>query len=147
MIIDAGTRVSNAQAVTASAASTDFIDFSVIRNVGTGMPQLFWVVQVTTAMTDSGSDSTVAVTVETDDNTGFSSATTSQTLGTFAALSAVGTALVVPVAPAGLNERYAQLRYTVAGGNLSTGSFTAFITPDPQLWTAYAKGYTGPTFA
>lgn len=138
-------RYSNAQAVTATAVSEDVIDHRAIRNLGVGEKPLYVVVQVTTAMTDAGSDSTITVTIETDDSDTFGSATVSQTLGTFAALSAVGTRLTVAVAHGALNERYSRLRYTTANGNLTTGSFSAVLTADPQAWTAYADATTYTT--
>lgn len=143
MIIDAQTRFSNAQAITSTAASTNLIDLGAIRNLGVGQ-NLYVVVQVTTAMADSSSNSTIAVTTETDDNAGFTNATTGQTIGTFAAVSAVGTTIVGQLYPDRANERYLRLKYTPANGNLSAGAFTAFLTPDIQNWQAYAKGYTGP---
>lgn len=141
MILDNLLLLSDAQAVTAAAASTNSVDFSQIRNIGVG-EDLYLVVACTTAMTDSGSDSTLAVTIETDDNSSFSSATTSATVGTFAALSAAGTQLVYRIPAGVMNERYMQLRYTPSGGNLTTGSFDAFITHDVQQYTSYADNIT-----
>lgn len=141
MLIDRQLRFSSAQAVTAAAASTDLVDLGVARDIAPG--QTLWVVIVcTTAMTDSGSNSTLAVTVESDTAAAFSSATTVQTVGTFAAVSAAGTVVKAQLAPMSTDERYIRLYYTPAGGDLSTGSFTAFITSDPDNWTAYADGIT-----
>jgi uncharacterized protein YdbL (DUF1318 family) len=108
MYQDAHNQFSSAQAVTATAASTNLIDLGAIRNMGVG-ENLYLVVVCTTAMTDAGSDSTLAVTVETDDNSSFSSATTTQTIGTFAAVSAAGTKLVARIQPDQMNERYVRL--------------------------------------
>jgi uncharacterized protein YdbL (DUF1318 family) len=141
MYQDAHNQFSSAQAVTATAASTNLIDLGAIRNMGVG-ENLYLVVVCTTAMTDAGSDSTLAVTVETDDNSSFSSATTTQTIGTFAAVSAAGTKLVARIQPDQMNERYVRLKYTPANGNLTTGSFTAFITHDIDAYTSYADGIT-----
>lgn len=141
MYVDAQTRYSNAQAVTAAAASDNLIDHQAIRDLGTGQ-DIYVVVLCTVAMTDGSSDSTLAVTLETDDDSAFGSATTGQTIGTFAAVSPAGTVLVAKLQPGGLNERYSRLKYTPANGNLTTGSFTAFLTTDINKWVAYAKGYT-----
>jgi hypothetical protein len=140
-MIDAQLRFSNAQAVTATAASTNCIDLGAAKQLGVGNP-LYFVVAVVTAMTDAGSDSTIAVTVETDDSDSFGSATTAQTLGTFAATSAAGTRLVVPMAQFATAERYVRLKYTTANGDLTTGSFTAYLTDNVTQWTAYADGIT-----
>lgn len=140
MILDRLLVFSDAQAVTATAASTDSIDLSQIRDIGTGA-DLYLVVACVVAMTDTGSDSTVAVTYETDDNPSFSSVA-SVTVGTFAAVSAAGTTIIHRLNPAQANERYMQLRYTVSGGNLTTGSFDAFITQDIQRYVSYADAIT-----
>lgn len=142
MIIDAQATFSSAQAVTAAAASTNYMDLQAIGDLGMGEP-IWLIVACVVAMTDSGSDSTLAVTIETDDNTSFSSATSVATVGTFAATSAAGTRLApYRIAAEAVVERYMRLYYTPANGNLSTGSFDAFLTKDIDKFTAYAKGYT-----
>lgn len=141
---DAYLRFSNAQAVTADAASTNSLDLRAIRNMGVGEKQLFVVVQVTTAMADTGSNSTCAVTIETSsDDSSYTAAV--QTLGTFAATSAVGTRITCPIAHGAMNTRYVRLKYTMANGDLSAGAFSAVITADPQAWTAYADDVTYTT--
>lgn len=141
MITDSALVFSSSQAVTASAASTDYLDLGAIRDIGTG-ENLYLVVSCTVAMTDSGSDSTVTVTIETDDNSSFSSATAAQTIGTFAAVSAVGTKLVARLQPFKINERYARVYYTLANGNLTTGSFDALIVKDIDAQAYYADAVT-----
>ena len=103
---------------------------------------IYFVIQVDTAFTDSSSNSTMAITLETDDNASFSSATTAQTIGTFAALAAAGTRLIAKLQPSAINERYLRVKYTVANGDLSTGKFTAFLTKDIDAFTAYPDGIT-----
>lgn len=141
MIIDRQLRFSNSQAITASAASEDLIDLAAARNMGVGKT-IYVVVVCTVAMTDSGSDSTVAVTVQTDTAAAFGSATTAQTIGTFAATSAAGTRFIVPLAHFTTAEQFVRLYYTVAGGNLTTGSFTAFLTTEVDAFTAYPDNIT-----
>lgn len=140
MIIDKLLQFSDAQAVTATAASTDYIDFGLPRNLGVG-EELYIFVLVTTAMTDSGSDSTVTVSVECDSTSTFTPDTT-KTLFTFPAVSPAGTIKYARISPDDIDLRYCQLKYTVSGGNLSTGSFTAGIVKDIQAFKAYASGYT-----
>jgi hypothetical protein len=141
MYLDAQNLFSDAQAITASAASTNLIDFGSARDIGVGR-ELYLVVVVDTTFTDAGSDSTVTVTLETDDNEAFSSATAVQTIGTFAALTAAGSRLVARLQPDAGWEQYVRAYYTVANGNLTTGALTAFLTTDIQAWTAYPIGYT-----
>lgn len=122
-------------------ASTNLIDLSAARNMAVGTP-LWFVIHVTTAFTDSGSDSTMAITLETDTAAAFSSATTAQTIGTFAALAAAGATMMAPLQVFGTAERFLRVKYTVANGDLSTGKFTAYLTSDIQKALLYAKNYT-----
>lgn len=131
------------QAVTATAASTDYINHKATSlDFGAGNSVDLEVI-CTTAMTDTGSDSTVTVTIEQDDNSAFSSATTVATVGTFAATSAIGTKLTFTLSPGQITEQYSRLQLTVAGGNLSTGSFTGgYVQKANSDTKAYPVGYT-----
>lgn len=137
MFVDKEAQLTLAQAVTAAAASTDYIDLGAVRNLGVG-ENLYAVVICTVAMTDAGSDSTLAVTLETDDNSSFSSAVARQTIGTFAALSAAGTRYVARLQPDVINERYLRAYFTPANGNLTTGTFSVFLTTNIDAYTSYA---------
>ena len=141
MLLDAHNLFSDVQALTASAASTNLINLGQARDIGTG-ENLFIVLIVDVALTDASSNSTVAVTLQTDDNADFSSATTGQTLFTIAATAAVGTKYIARIQPDALNEQYARLYYTMANGDLTTGSVTAFITHDIDKYVAYADNIT-----
>lgn len=142
MLMDKQVEFSDAQAVTATANSTNVIDLAqAAEDIGTGQ-EVYLVVQVQAAMTDVGSDSTVAVTIVDDDNAALSSPTTVQTVGTFAATSAAGTRFIARLQPEVFTQQYVGLVYTVAGGNLTTGSFDAFLTTDIDRFKAYPKGYT-----
>ncbi len=142
MILDALNRFSNAQALTATAASTDIIDLrSVERRIGTGR-NLYIIVNVDVAFTDAGSDSTIQVELQSDALEAFGSATNRQDLGTFAALAAIGTQLIVRIDSGILTERFIRLNYTTANGNLTTGSVSAFIALDVDGFTAYPSGFT-----
>ena len=139
MFQDAQNQYSTAQAVTAAADSTNSIDHQIARDLGTGR-DIYIVVVCTVAMTDSGSDSTVDVTIQTSaDNSSFTKA---QTIGTFAAVSAAGTGLFAKLQPGVINARYSNVHYAINNGNLTTGSFTAFLTTDIQQYVSYKKGYT-----
>jgi len=140
MYVDALLLFSDAQAVTATAASTSSVDLSAVRDAGAG-EDLYVVVSCDVAMTDAGSDSTLAVAIEGDSTTTFTPDYT-RTLFTFSAVSAAGTIKVAKLGPDDLNLRYLQLKYTPANGNLTTGSFTAFITSQVDKWTAYADAIT-----
>lgn len=141
MFIDAQLLFDQAQAHLTTEASANSVNFSLPRNMGVG-EELYFFICVTTAFTDAGSDSTMAITLETDDNSSFSSPTTAQTIGTFSALSAAGSRLVAKLQVDKINEKYLRVKYTVANGDLTTGAFTAAIVKDIDAFTAYANGYT-----
>lgn len=140
MIHDLQNQFSSAQAITASAASTNIIDLGSPRNIGVG-EELYVVFEVVTAFTDTGSDSTVTVTLQTDDNAGFSSPATAQTIGTFAASTAAGKRLVARLQVDTINERYLQAFYTVLNGNLTTGAITSALVKNIDAFTAYPAGF------
>lgn len=142
MYVDAQMLFDDAAAQLSSGASTNLIDLKATTpNLGDGQP-LYVVVQVTTAFTDSSSNSTQTVTVEQDTAAAFSSATTVGTVGTFAALTAAGTYKVLTLAPGAITERFIRLYYTVANGDLTTGAFNAFITTDLDRFVANADNIT-----
>lgn len=141
MILDAHNLYSDSQAVTAAAESTNLIDHGSARDFGTG-EDLYVVLVVDVALTDAGSDSTVTVALQTDDNDAFSSATTGQTLFTVAATAAAGTRYYARLQPDALNEQYSRVYYTPNNGDLTTGSFTCGIVTDIEKVNIFPKGYT-----
>jgi hypothetical protein len=60
----------------------------------------------------------------------------------FAAFSPAGTNLVKIKLPAGDYQRYLGVRFTVANGPLTAGTFDAFLVKDAQAFTAYKAGFT-----
>jgi hypothetical protein len=139
MILDANLRLSNAQAITATADSTNMIDQKIAnRDAGTGKP-LFLVVVITTAMTNTG---TVEVKLQ-GDSTSTMTPDKARSLFIIPAGSAVGDTFISPLHPRGDVEqyRYINISYTVSG-TVSTGNATAFITQDVQAWVAKANNYT-----
>lgn len=149
MRIDKFNQFSDAQAVTATAISENVIDAqhvsNTLKDLGAG-EELYLVVVCTTAMTDGSSDSTVTVTLESDSTANLAtSATVHVTLPAFAALSAAGTMRAVALPQSLLYERYLGVRYTVANGDLTTGSFSAFLTKSVPSWKAYVTSHTTKT--
>lgn len=140
MYVDAQLLFSDAQAITAATASSNYVDFGAVRDMGVG-EDLYVVCLLDVAMTDSGSDSTLAVALEGDSSTTFTPDST-RTLFTFSAVSAAGTVKIAKLGPDDINLQYAQLKYTPANGNLTTGSVTAFITNNVQKYVSYADGLT-----
>lgn len=128
MFLDRQNKVSDAQALTATAASTDFIDLGIERRIGTGEPMCF-VVSCDVAM--GGTSPTLTIAVQSDDNAGFSSAATVVAHPQLSALPA-GARVVIPLAPGALTERFVRLNYTL-GGTSPTVTLTAHLQPMNML--------------
>lgn len=142
MILDDQLKFSEEQAVTSAAGSTNTIDLGQDRDIGTGEP-LYVVVVVEEAMTDSGSDSTLTVALEGDSTTSFTPDGT-QDLFTIPAVTAAGEVFIARLDPgaAPLQYQYIRLKYTPANGDLSGGSFSAYLTNNIQKYRSYPNGYT-----
>jgi len=125
MYTDAQNLFSDAQALTATAVSTNVIDLGVDRNVGQGEPLA--VVLVTDVAADfTTTNETYQIDIETDDNASFSSAVVISRRIPLAALLAAASKLVMPIPHD--NERYIRLNYTL-GGTTPTWTVTAFVVP------------------
>jgi hypothetical protein len=142
MYLDSQLLFSDAQAVTAAAGSTNTIDLSAVRDIGTG-ENLYLVLIVDVAMTDGSSDSSVTVAIEGDSTDSFTPDATENVL-LIPAVSAIGYKAIARLNPGSLplQYRYIRLKYTPNNGNLSTGSFTAFLTHDVDKYKAYADNVT-----
>lgn len=135
MIFDSTNLVSNAQAITATANSTDYIDFgatgvpygqttALVRDLGKGVGIPFRV-QVVEAFNNATS---LKVDMEVDDNSSFSSAKVveSETI-VLAGLTLGAVFNGIRRIPVGANERYMRLKYTVTGTAPTTGKITAGV--------------------
>lgn len=142
MIFDATGLFSDGQAITATAASTNLIDLgatgtiygaasALVRDIGPGnrIPLMITVTQSFNTLTS------LTISLETDDNAGFSSATTIWTSPAYTlAQLAVGAKqnLLPDSIPLGANERYLRLKYTVTGSNPTLGKITAGVVAARQ---------------
>jgi len=144
MYVDANLRFSVEQSVvTADPVSTNIVDQAIAnRDAGTGRP-LYLVTVVTTAFTDSGSNSTITVALQ-GDSTSTITPDATRDLFIIPALAAAGDIFISPLHPRGNVEqyRYLQVKYTLTNGDLTTGKVTTFLTQDPQAWVAKANNYT-----
>lgn len=143
MYMDINNRFSNAQSVTSAARSTNQFNQGLAnRDAGTGRP-LYVVVVVTEAFTDSGSNSTLTVSLG-GDTTSTMTPDKERSLFIIPALAAVGDTFIAPLHPRGDVEQYQylDLGYSPNNGDLTTGKVTSFITQDPQAWVAKANNYT-----
>lgn len=137
MILDRSGQFSDRQAVTATAFSTNSIDLrqtgishpsgaAVVRDIGPGQRSIPLAIAVVEAFNNLTS---LTVTMEIDDSAAFSSPKTIATSPTYAAADLVpGKQLLMPDGfPAGTNERFVRLKYTVVGTAPTTGRITAAV--------------------
>lgn len=136
MILSKQSLFSAAQAITATAVSENIYDFgpagiipgeaaAVRGDAGKGneIPLLVQVVESFNTLTS------LAITIEVDDNSAFSSPTVKYTSGAIVLASLVaGYKLPIQVVPLGINERYMRFVYTVTGTNPTLGKITAGFT-------------------
>jgi len=126
-ILDAQHQLSNAQAITGDAVSTNSYDIgSGAKDIGTGKPIHVIVV------IDEAFDNLTSLAFEliSSASSNLSSPTTVATLGTalLAGLTA-GARIDLGPLPSGISQRYVGLNYNVTGTNPSTGKVTAFLSP------------------
>lgn len=142
MIIDAQLLFSDAQAVSADAASTNIVDLGVARDLFAGEPMAV-VLTVDVAADGTTTDETYEFQIETDDNSSFSSATDLlvHSIG-YASLTA-GSVHILPIPVSAAVERYIRLNYSV-GGTSPSITATAFLQPLSmvQKHKSYADGIT-----
>lgn len=127
MLLDQQALFSAAQAITATAASTNVIDTGSNKDVGKygDIPLLIQVVEGFNNLTS------LTVTVQTDDNSAFSSAADVLSMTIPLASLVLGYKSQVITLPMKM-ERYIRLNYTVTGTAPTTGKVTAGITGGVQ---------------
>ncbi|HBY9794577.1 TPA: hypothetical protein MJA66_06470 [Klebsiella pneumoniae] len=127
MLLDQQALFSAAQAITATAASTNVIDTGSNKDVGKygDIPLLIQVVEGFNNLTS------LTVTVQTDDNSAFSSAADVLSMTIPLASLVLGYKSPVITLPMKM-ERYIRLKYTVTGTAPTTGKVTAGITGGVQ---------------
>ena len=139
MFLDQSLVLSDAQAVTASAASTKSIDaMTALRNIGSGEP-VELIVQVPVTATAAGAATVTVALQDSADNTTFVDVVVSPVIPK-ATLVAGFEALRIRL-PATL-QRYIQVNYTVATGPLTAGAFNAFLALDRQDNVSRPSGFT-----
>lgn len=148
MILDKSEEFSDAQAVTATAISTNVIDTNpsgknALVDLGDGEPDVWLVIQCDQAATAAGA-ATVNFSLESDSVAGLSSSPNVhyQTGALAIAGLTAGKEVARVKLPAGDYKRYLGVRYTVATGPLTAGTFSAFIVKDAQGRKQYKSGFT-----
>ena len=159
MYVDSQIEFSDAQAVTATAISSNVYDLfsmglgggatdvtpNTRLDIGQGTANLYLVVNTAVTATDTGNDATLTITLESADDAGLTTnAQVHYSSGAiaFASFATAGTTLVAIRLPSALYRRYLGVRYTVASGPLTAGAFDAFVTPTLQQNRIYKSGFT-----
>ena len=122
MYIDKNLQVSNEQAVTATAASTDVIDFGQV-TPDVGMSDTSMVITVDETATAAGAATVTFAVQDSADNATFADVAVSTAIGK--ATLVAGYQHVIPM-PTKL-RRYCRVNYTVATGPLTAGKFSAQV--------------------
>lgn len=128
-------------ALTTSRASTNYVALDIGGgDWGVGC-NLYIDAMVQTAFTASGS-ATLVITVQTDDNTSFSSPTTLYTSPSITVASmTAGTKLLNAIKLPRGAEKYLRLNFTVSTGPFTAGTLFAHVTHiEPAHNTAYTSG-------
>lgn len=127
MLFDAKLLMSNQQAITATAASTDIIDRGDANDVGRA-GDIPLCIQVTE---DFDNLTSLAIELQTDSDSAFGSATTLFTVTVLLADLVAGYQIPVITLPQH-TERYLRANYTVVGTAPTTGKVTAGIVAGVQ---------------
>jgi hypothetical protein len=136
MIFDKTNLLSDAQAITVTAVSTNVIDLGpiksgIVRDIGKGkpIPLLIQVIEQFTA----GGAGTLTVALQVDNDEAFGSPKTVWTSAAFALATLKPGFVVTPEwIPRGTDERYMRLSYTVGTGPMTAGKVTAGVTMGNQ---------------
>lgn len=129
MILDNQTLLSNAQAITADAGSTNQIDLSprasgLVRDIGPGepIPLLVQVVETFNNLTS------IVVSVQVDEDSAFGSPKTVASTAAIQLASLVaGYRFNLDYIPRGTDERYMRIFYDITGTAPTTGKITAGV--------------------
>ncbi|HIC7644626.1 TPA: Bbp16 family capsid cement protein [Serratia liquefaciens] len=144
MILDYLNMFSQAQAVTATAPSTDVIDLGPlyagndVRDIGPGYPVEFFAQVATNGA--AGGSATVTISLQTSKTSDFASATTLLQTGAIAVADLQVGYRYVGTVPHGV-QRYLRVNYTVATGPLTAGAFTAGLLLDADAQRSYASAF------
>jgi hypothetical protein len=140
MITDNNLYMSDAQAVTASAASTKSLDFATtLRQVGNGEP-IELVVVVKSALLASGGAANLTVALQDSaDNASFATVVSGPAVAKASLVA--GYELLRIRLPAGL-RRYIQVYYTADTNDFTSGTVNAFLAIDRQDNVARPSGFS-----
>lgn len=147
MIRDTRTTFASAVALNTGGAGSyiigDVVDLSITgRNIGAGVPPLFFIVIVSTTATSGGS-ATGQFSLVTSDSSNLSSATVIASGAAIAVASlTAGTVAFVVALPPGVYKRYIGLQQTTGTAAFTAGAVNAFLAEDVNAIVAYAQAFS-----
>lgn len=131
--------MSNAQAITADAASTSCIDLGSDRNIGAGRRLWFlaWLDEAFNTLTS------LDIKLQSDSDAGFATALRTHITQNFAlaSLTPAGQRLVAAPLPLGI-QRYVRSYYEVNGTDPTTGKISSTIAYGIDIRKMFPKGYS-----
>ena len=140
MYVDQNLMMSDAQAVTATAASTKSIDFATaLRHAGDGEDIQLVVLVKTDLLASGGAASLTMALQDSADNSSFSAVVTGPAIAKASLVA--GYELLRMTLPRGL-RRYIQVYYTATTNDFTSGTVDAFLTLDRQNNVARPSGFT-----
>jgi hypothetical protein len=131
MITDKNTYLSDAQAITGTAASTEYLNCGAAGGGEPGPYVVFRVTQVFNTLT------TLTVDLQCHEDSAFSTGTrTIASLGAVPLASLTANTIIGALKIPANHEQYIRAYYTVGGSNPSTGTISAFVTYDLPVGVA-----------
>jgi hypothetical protein len=127
MHVDALMQLSNAQALVATAVSTNVIDANIDRDIGKGEP-LGVLIVVNVAADAASGDETYQFDVQTDSTAAFGAPVVVASRAIARGLLLAGTRWVIPLPPDSGPNRCFRLNYTL-GGTTPSITVTAYLMP------------------
>jgi len=136
MILDKKLCFADAQSITTDANSEHVIDTSVAREIGKGEPMAAVIFVTTTFGTASG-DTTLDISVITDDNNSMSSETivASAPQLSKSELTAGRDPIIIPIPPFAGLKRYLALDFNVGSTAFNAGAVDAYLVPLNSIQT------------
>lgn len=132
MLIDKALQVSDKQAVTASAASADVIDFGqATPNTGLLANQLYMQIGIAQTATAAGAATVQFVLQDSADGSSFADVVSTQAVALSGLTAGAQFVLPMPVK----HRRYVRVNYVVATGPLTAGKFSAQVVAGLQANT------------
>lgn len=133
MYIDKALQVSNEQAVTATAVSTDVIDFGQV-NPNSGLSdQLTMAITVDETAAAAGAATVTFSVQDSADNATFADVAATAAIGKATLVAGAQVLIPMPLQ----HRRYVRVNYTVGTGPLTAGKFSAQVVSGVQASRAY----------